>query len=372
MNDKIVLFDLFDTFLQKVKFDYNKVLDYLADAYFGQKDSLYALAGEYRNKYMLNRNETHIETSFTDQLKYYEAKLNKPLNKPYYGVEWEAFNLCREERTAEGAEELLAYLKEQGYTLAVLSNSIFSADTLKKYLDKFGLLGYFEEVVSSADIGYRKPSPKAFETVLDRLEVKTNTEIYFIGNKPDKDYEGANEAGLTPILITDEVLSDKSLYQPNLLCVKEFFEQSYLYVNSISERESLVDGPGLRTVIYLQGCKRACKNCHNPSTWQLSCGKRYSVGELETVIRGKAVNKKITLSGGEPLLQIKALTNLIERLPDFDICLYTGGSLEEIPATLIKKLHYVKVGAFDNDCKTTVKPYVGSANQQFIDVRGLK
>lgn len=372
MNDKIVLFDLFDTLLQKLWFDYNKALDYLADAYFGQRDKLYALAEEYRNKYMLNRNQTHIETSFKDQLKYYETKLNKLLNKPYSEVEWEVFILCREEKIADGAEELLAYLKERGYTLAVLSNSIFSSKTLKKYLEKFGLLGYFEEVVSSADISYRKPSPKAFESVLDRLGVNANRDIYFIGNKLDKDYEGAKAVGLTPILIADRPLLDVFLYLPNLLSVKEFFERCYLYINTISEKESLVDGPGLRTVIYFQGCKRACKSCHNPSTWQLSCGKRYSVGELEAIIRSKAVNKKITFSGGEPLLQIKALTNLIEQLRDFDICLYTGGSLEEIPAELIKRLHYVKVGAFENDRKTTVKPYIGSENQQFIDVRKMK
>lgn len=362
MNDKIVLFDLFDTLLQKVWFGYNKALDYLADAYFGQKDKLYAFAEEYRNKYMLNRNETHIETSFTDQLKYYEIKLNKSLSKPYREVEWEAFTACREESIADGAKELLEYLKGRGYTLAVLSNSIFSAGTLKKYLEKFGLLDYFKEVISSADIGNRKPSSKAFISVLDKLGVKASTNIHFIGNKIDKDYEGAKSAGLTPVLITDCLLSE----------VKEFFEITYLYVNSISERESLVDGPGLRTVIYFQGCIRACKNCHNPSTWTLSCGKRYSVEELAELIRSKATSKKITFSGGEPLLQIKALIKLVEQLSDFDICLYTGGSIEEIPSELIKKLHYAKVGAFDNDCKTTVKPYVGSANQQFIDVRKLK
>lgn len=369
MNDKIVLFDLFDTLLIKVWFDYDKALNHLAEKYFRQKDELYRLAKEYRERYMLHRNETHLEASFFDQLKYYETHLDIQLNKSYVDVEWETFSICREERLADGAIELLTYLKGFGYTLAVLSNSIFSSATLKKYLDQFGLLSYFDEVVSSADIRYRKPSKGAFDAVLKKLGAEASREIYFIGNKIDKDYEGAQAAGLAPILIADRPLLDVSLYLPNLFSVKEVFEQAYLYVNAISERESLVDGPGLRTVIFFQGCTRACKNCHNPSTWSLSDGKRYSVGELAEIIRGKATNKKITLSGGEPLLQAKAIANLLNALSDFDVCLYTGGMLDEIPETIKNRLHYAKVGAFDDTCKTTVKPFVGSTNQDFINLR---
>lgn len=372
MRDKTVLFDLFDTLLLKVRFEYHEVLNYLSEKYFGRKGQLFELARKYREKYMLHRNETCRETSFLDQLKYYETQLGIKLNKSYGEVEWEAFSICREERLADGAKELLEYLKTYGYKLAVLSNSIFSSGTLKKYLDKFGILSYFDEVVSSADIGYRKPSKEAFNAVLDRLGVKANDNIYFIGNKADKDYDGAKSAGLTPVLIADRPLLGASLCLPDLLSVKELFEQGYLYVSTISGRESLVDGPGLRTVIYFQGCTRVCKNCHNPSTWPLSGGKRYSVGELAELIRERVTNKKITLSGGEPLLQAKAIANLLNALSDFDICLYTGGSLEDIPAAIKDRLHYAKVGAFDDKCKTTVKPFVGSTNQDFIDLRSKR
>ena len=134
----------------------------------------------------------------------------------------------------------------------------------------------------------------------------------------------------------------------------------------------MVDGPGLRTVIYFQGCTRACKNCHNPSTWSMCEGDRYTVTELADLIKGKTQNKKITLSGGEPLLQAKAIINFLKKLEDFDICLYTGGSLADIPEEIKKRLHYAKVGSFDEQCKTTVKPYVGSTNQEFINLRSSK
>ncbi len=362
MNDKIVIFDLFDTLLKKVWFDYDKALNYLSNKYFGCKEELFRLAKEYREKYMLNRNETHLETSFFSQLEYYENRLGIKLNVPYCDVEWEAFSICREEKLADGAIQLLSYLKSRGYRLAILSNSIFSATTLKKYLDKFGFSSYFDEVVSSADIQYRKPSINAFNSILDKLGVQASCEIYFIGNKADKDYDGARQAGLNPILVTEHSLSE----------IKELFEQTYLYVNAVSKRESLVDGPGLRTVIYFQGCTRACKNCHNPSTWSMCEGDRYTVTELADLIKGKTQNKKITLSGGEPLLQAKAIINFLKKLEDFDICLYTGGSLADIPEEIKKRLHYAKVGSFDEQCKTTVKPYVGSTNQEFINLRSSK
>lgn len=369
MNDKIVLFDLFDTLLIKVWFDHDKALNYLADKYFGHKEKLFRIAREYREKYMLNRNETHLETSFYHQLEYYEKRFGMKISVPYCDVEWEAFSICREEKLADGAIELLSYLKSRGYRLAILSNSIFSAATLKKYLDKFGLSSYFEEVVSSADIQYRKPSPKAFDCVLNKLGVKASREIYFIGNKIDKDYDGAKEAGLNPILIADRPLLDVFCYLPNLLSVKAVFEQAYLYINSISERESLVDGPGLRTVVYFQGCNRGCKDCHNPSAWSLQEGIRYTITEFADLIRRKAKNKKITLSGGEPLLQEKAIANLLNELGDFDICLYTGCLLDDIPIAIKKHLHYAKVGYFDNQRKTTTQPFVGSTNQEFINLR---
>lgn len=368
MNDKVILFDLFGTLLQMERFDYNIVLDLIAERLSEARERIYDLASEYRSGYMSDRDKTNRETSFAHQLKFYETKTGKQFGA-YADFEWEAFICCRTDRVSDGAVDTLSYFKERGYKMAVLSNSIFSALTLKKYLDSFNLSEFFEVVISSADIGYRKPSERAFAATLEMLGVKASWEIYFVGNKIDKDCEGAEAAGLTPILIADSPSTEVMLALPNLESLKEVFESSMLYVNAISERESLVDGPGLRTVIYLQGCKRRCKNCHNPSTWSLESGTRYSVGELAEIIRKKAINKKITLSGGEPLLQAKAIENLIKALPEFDFCMYTGYDMPDIPQAILSRLHYVKVGAFDESCRTTTVPYFGSLNQKFINLR---
>ncbi len=368
MNDKVILFDLFGTLLQTERFDYNIVLDLIAERLGVTRERIYDLASEYRSGYMSDRDKTNRETSFAHQLKFYETKTGKQFGT-HADFEWEAFICCRTDRVSDGAVDTLSYFKERGYKMAVLSNSIFSALTLKKYLDSFNLSEFFEVVISSADIGYRKPSERAFAATLEMLGVKASWEIYFVGNKIDKDCEGAEAAGLTPILIADSPSTEVMLALPNLESLKEVFESSMLYVNAISERESLVDGPGFRTVIYLQGCKRRCKNCHNPSTWSLESGTRYSVGELAEIIRKKAINKKITLSGGEPLLQAKAIENLIKALPEFDFCMYTGYDMPDIPQAILSRLHYVKVGAFDESCRTTTVPYFGSLNQKFINLR---
>ena len=372
MNDKIVIFDLFDTLLTKVWFDYDKGLAYLADTYLESKrEELKLYAKEYRERFMLKRNETQIETSFIKQLEFYERKFEKALSKPYDEIEWEFFSVCREETVAVGAIDLLDYLHERGYTLAVLSNSIFSSATLKRYLDKFGLLHYFGKVVSSADITYRKPSSQAFEAVLQAIGASPSPEIYFIGNKIDKDAMGALSAGLSPILISKEPIVAPCVILPNLTAVKECLERSYLYVNNIADRESLVDGPGLRTVVFFQGCKKACKDCHNPMTWSLSTGTRYSVNELAEILKDKAKNKKITFSGGEPLLQSKAIIELSKALDGYDLCMYTGMNEEDVPEELKDMLHYLKVGSFQRENRTTVSPYVGSTNQSFIDLRRI-
>lgn len=369
---KTIIFDLFDTLLDKVWFDYNRGLIYLADTYFDNKrEKLRLFADEYRERFMLERNETQLETSFINQLEFYERKFEKALSKSYDEIEWEFFSVCREETLAVGAKELLDYLCERGYTLAVLSNSIFSSNTLKKYLDKFGLLHYFEKVVSSADITYRKPSTKAFEAALQAVGASPSPEIFFIGNKINKDAMGALSAGLSPVLISKEPVAVPCLILKSLTEVKDCLETSYLYVNGIAEKESLVDGPGLRTVVFFQGCKKACKGCHNPKTWSLSSGIRYSVNELADILKTKAKNKKITFSGGEPLLQVKAVMELAKQLNGYDLCMYTGMSIDDVPIELRNMLHYLKVGPFQKENRTTVTPYVGSTNQSFIDLRRI-
>ncbi len=143
-------------------------------------------------------------------------------------------------------------------------------------------------------------------------------------------------------------------------------------INSIREEQSLCDGPGLRTVIFLQGCNMHCPGCHNKSSWDPAGGSEYKITELAEILRKKCPNKKLTISGGEPLLQAEAVEELCKELEEFNLCLYTGHELNEVPQSILKYLRYLKYGSFVESKLTSVLPYVGSSNQKFIILYGGK
>ena len=95
-----------------------------------------------------------------------------------------------------------------------------------------------------------------------------------------------------------------------------------------------VDGPGVRFVVFMQGCSLKCKYCQNRDTWDLHGGTTYSAQELiEKILRYKNYimpNGGVTISGGEPLLQAKFLIELFTELKKYNIhtCIDTSGSFD--------------------------------------------
>lgn len=148
-----------------------------------------------------------------------------------------------------------------------------------------------------------------------------------------------------------------------------------IYINSILNEGSVVDGPGVRTVVFLQGCDRHCEGCHNFSTWDKDCGTKYEVSELVEELKEQAKNRKITISGGELFFQAEATCELIKLLDGFDICVYTGSEFEEIQRDfgfILPYLHYIKVGKYKKGLRSTTTPYVGSTNQRFLTLKDGK
>lgn len=101
------------------------------------------------------------------------------------------------------------------------------------------------------------------------------------------------------------------------------------YIHSI-ETFGTVDGPGIRFVIFMQGCPLRCKYCHNPDTWDTKGGKRMSAEEiLEQFEKNRAFYSKggITVTGGEPLLQIDFLCELfaLAKGKNIHTCIDTSG-----------------------------------------------
>ena len=108
-------------------------------------------------------------------------------------------------------------------------------------------------------------------------------------------------------------------------------------VHSI-ETFGTVDGPGIRMVIFMQGCPMRCKYCHNPDTWNTSNNKLMSVDDILNKYNGVKEflrNGGITVSGGEPLLQIDFITELFKaaKLKNIHTALDTSGILFDINNT---------------------------------------
>ncbi len=148
--------------------------------------------------------------------------------------------------------------------------------------------------------------------------------------------------------------------------------------------DTVVDGPGLRTSIYFAGCKHHCKGCHNPESWGFNQGYLYSPDELYDKLL-KTGNTKVTLTGGDPILQnIKDLHRFLwllknglplrEEKPVYDVWLYTGYTWEELIHSPRNKhlLQYIDVivdGRFKEELKDSSLQFRGSSNQRLIDVQ---
>ena len=78
--------------------------------------------------------------------------------------------------------------------------------------------------------------------------------------------------------------------------------------------DSIVDGPGIRVAIFVQGCCHHCEGCHNPESWPFGAGTDMSVEELYTMVKANPLCRGVTFSGGEPFCQAGALVPLAEKL----------------------------------------------------------
>lgn len=134
-----------------------------------------------------------------------------------------------------------------------------------------------------------------------------------------------------------------------------------------------VDGPGLRTSIYLAGCTHNCPGCHNPQSHDPAGGEEMTVGELMQHIDNEGYN--VTFSGGDPLLQATALIPLLQLVKQrgYNVWLYTGYTWEQIETspTLSQVLELIDVlvdGRFEHTLKDESLLFRGSSNQRLIDV----
>lgn len=144
--------------------------------------------------------------------------------------------------------------------------------------------------------------------------------------------------------------------------------------------DSIVDGPGFRLTVFVQGCPHRCKGCHNPQTHDFSGGEDITIGEVLEKIKANPLLDGVTFSGGEPFCQAEGLAYLAEliKAEGLNVISYTGYTFEYLRQNenkengygrLLRACDYLIDGPFILAERDLTLKFRGSANQRIIDVQ---
>ena len=144
--------------------------------------------------------------------------------------------------------------------------------------------------------------------------------------------------------------------------------------------DSIVDGEGIRTVVWTQGCPHQCKGCHNPQTHDFNGGVEVDVEEVVEALKEVRNQDGITLSGGDPVCQSEACYEISKAAHEMglNVWCYTGFTYEAMlqnPSRrkLLEEIDVLVDGKFVLEEKSYDLYFKGSRNQRIIDVqRSLK
>ncbi len=146
-------------------------------------------------------------------------------------------------------------------------------------------------------------------------------------------------------------------------------------------KESIVDGKGIRYVVFTQGCPHACRGCHNPESWSFDGGYEKSVDEIFDEFKKNPLLKGVTFSGGEPFLQPKPLIKLAKLCHSVnkDVLVYSGYTYEELKGmknedvtALLEECDILIDGKYEESLKNLELLFKGSENQRIIDLKESK
>lgn len=141
--------------------------------------------------------------------------------------------------------------------------------------------------------------------------------------------------------------------------------------------ESFSDGPGIRFVVFAQGCRHNCPGCHNPQTHPFEGGILTEVDEILERMRRNPLLDGLTLSGGDPFEQADAFAELAEKAKraGLHVMTYTGYRYEELLSErnpewmrLLEATDVLVDGRFESALKNDLLPFRGSSNQRMIDI----
>ena len=140
--------------------------------------------------------------------------------------------------------------------------------------------------------------------------------------------------------------------------------------------DSIVDGPGIRTTIFCQGCPHRCEGCHNPETWEFGCGTPMDEADIFAIVRSNPLCRGVTFSGGEPFAQAAGFAQLARLLKEkgYEVASYSGFTFEELlngsedQKALLASIDILIDGPFLMAERSLEVPFRGSRNQRILDV----
>ncbi|MBQ3170997.1 MAG: anaerobic ribonucleoside-triphosphate reductase activating protein [Mailhella sp.] len=139
--------------------------------------------------------------------------------------------------------------------------------------------------------------------------------------------------------------------------------------------ESIVDGPGIRFVLFLQGCRLRCPGCQNPQTWDFDGGTLVPSDEVLARIKENPLVHGVTFSGGEPFEQAEALLPLAKELKaqGYHLMAFSGFTLEQLVQkpecrALLEQLDLLVDGPFIEAQKSLDLRFRGSRNQRILNM----
>ncbi|MBQ2760374.1 MAG: anaerobic ribonucleoside-triphosphate reductase activating protein [Mailhella sp.] len=139
--------------------------------------------------------------------------------------------------------------------------------------------------------------------------------------------------------------------------------------------ESIVDGPGIRFVLFLQGCRLHCPGCQNPQTWDFDGGTLVPSDEVLARIKENPLVHGVTFSGGEPFEQAEALLPLAKELKaqGYHLMAFSGFTLEQLVQkpecrALLEQLDLLVDGPFIEAQKSLDLRFRGSRNQRILNM----
>ncbi len=140
--------------------------------------------------------------------------------------------------------------------------------------------------------------------------------------------------------------------------------------------DSIVDGPGIRTAVFCQGCPHHCPECQNPETWEFGTGTPMEVEQVFSIIQSNPLCHGVTFSGGEPFAQAQEFARLGKILKDagYEVASYTGYTFEELldgteaQRDLLSVLDVLIDGPFLIKERSLELNFRGSKNQRILNV----